>query len=268
MEQYYHIIFVVLVYKNIDVLEDFFASLTINDAKVIVVNSYYDDTSLSECQKVAKKNEADFIAIPNNGYGYGNNIGTQYAMEHYNYDFLVISNSDIIIKQIDSLENYKGDRMVIAPKTVMKTGKHQNPDTPWELKFIYPMLSYALNHKNGLVYTLCHICTRLNREIFKLYSSIIKKEKYKIFSAHGSFFIVTKPAVDELYPFFDNEMFLYNEEWYLALKARKNRIPVYYIPSIEVLHLEGASSGSIVYSEHDRMSFNILNVKRKKGLIK
>ena len=267
MKKHYHIVFVVLVYKNIDVLKDFFESLKLLDTKVVVVNSYYDDDSLLECQKVAENNDADFIAIPNKGYGYGNNVGTKFVMDHYDYDFLAISNSDIIIKTIGVLEKYKGEKMVIAPKTVMKTGKHQNPDTPWELKFIYPMLSYALNHKNGFVYTLCHICTRLNREIFNLYSSLIKKERYKIFSAHGSFFIVPKPAVDVLYPFFDNEMFLYNEEWYLALKARKYNIPIYYIPNIEILHLEGASSGAIVYSEHDKDSFNILNYKRKRKLI-
>lgn len=267
MKSNYKYIFVVLVYKNTDVLEDFFNSLTLTDSKVIVVNSFYDEQSEKKCKEVALNNSADYISVPNKGYGYGNNVGTQFVMEHYDYDFLVISNSDIVIKKIDTLEKYRGESIIIAPKTTIKTGKHQNPDTPWELKFIYPMLSYALNHKNSLVYTLCHIFTRLNREIFKLYSRIMKKEKYQIFSAHGSFFIVPKPAVDALYPFFDNEMFLYNEEWYLALKARKHNIPVYYIPDIEVLHLEGASSSSIVYSEHDRMSFNILNQKRKKGLI-
>lgn len=267
MKNKYSIIFVVLVYKNIEVLKDFFITLHLQNSKVVVVNSFYDDESQKECELVAKNNNADFIEIPNKGYGYGNNIGTKYAMDHYDYDFLVLSNSDIVIKKIDNLDMYKGKNMVIAPKTVMKTGKHQNPDTPWELKFIYPMLSYALNHKNGLVYTLCHICTRLSRELFRVGSTLIKKDKYKIFSAHGSFIIFTKEAVERLYPFFDDEMFLYNEEWYLALKAKSNKIPIYYIPSIEVLHLEGASSGSIDYSEQDKLSYNILNYKRKNGLI-
>lgn len=268
MLKHYHIVFVVLVYKNIEVLKDFFTSLALKDSKVIVVNSFYDKISMDECEKVARQNNADFIAIDNKGYGYGNNVGTKYAIDNYNYDFLVISNSDIIIKQFDGLDKYKNESFVIAPKTVMKTGKHQNPDTPWELKFIYPMLSYALNHKSGVVYTLCHICTRLNRELFKFYACIAKKEKYKIFSAHGSFIIFTKLAVESLYPFFDDEMFLYNEEWYLALKARAKNVPIYHIPSLEVLHLEGASSASIVYSEHDKESFNILNHKRKNNLIK
>lgn len=264
----YDYVFIILVYKNVSVLQGFFDSLTIENSKVVIVNSYYDEESQKECELVAQKNNADFIAIPNKGYGYGNNIGTKYAMENYDYDFLILSNSDIIIKSICRLDKFARETSVIAPKTVMRTGKHQNPDTPWELKFIYPMLSYALNHKSGVVYTICHICTRASRELFLLFSAIYKKDKYKIFSAHGSFIIFTKSAVDRLYPFFDNEMFLYNEEWYLALKARVSSVPIYYIPSIEVLHLEGASSASIDYSEQDRLSFNILNYKRKNHLIK
>lgn len=264
---YYSNVYVVLVYKNIDVLSDFFKSLKMTDSKVIVVNSFYDHATNSDCKDVALKNGADFIPISNKGYGYGNNIGTKYAMDHYLYDFLIVSNSDIEIKSFERLKLYSGKNMVIAPKTIMRTGKYQNPDTPWELKFIYPMLSYALNHRSGILYTMCHICTRLNREIFRVYAFFVKKNKYKIFSAHGSFIIFTRKAVESLYPFFDEDMFLYNEEWYLALKARMKNVPIYYIPSIEVLHLEGASSGSIVYSEQDRLSFNILNEKRKKNLI-
>lgn len=267
MKEKFKYVFVVLVYRNIDVLKDFFQSFRINDSKVIVVNSFHDEVSLGECETVSKQNGADFIAIPNKGYGFGNNVGTRYALEHYDFDYLILSNSDIIIKQFEGGDKYIDEKYVIAPKTVMKTGKYQNPDTPWELKFIYPMLSYALNHKSSIVYTLCHICTRLSREIYKLYVFLVRKAKYKIFSAHGSFIIFTQKATKELYPFFDEEMFLYNEEWYLALKAKKHKVPIYYIPSFEVLHLEGASSTSIEYSEQDKLSFNILNYKRKNDLI-
>lgn len=261
-------VFVVLVYKNIDVMDGFYKSLEgMNSYKVVVVDSYFSDEVRDKVRNTAAIHHSDFIGIDNKGYGYGNNVGTNYALEHYDFDFLIISNSDIEIKKIDTLDSYTGENAVIASKTVMRTGKHQNPDTPWELKFIYPMLSYALNNKSGIVYTLCHICTRLNREFFRLYSFLVKKDRYKIFSAHGSFIIFTKTAVVALYPFFDDEMFLYNEEWYLALKARKNNVPIYYVPSIEVLHLEGASSGSIEYSEQDRLSFNILNYKRINNLI-
>ena len=261
----YKCVFIVLVYKNIDVLRDFFKSLTIDNYKIIVVNSYYDDTSLRECEEVAKHNGADFIPIENKGYGYGNNVGTKYAMEHYDYDFLILSNSDIEIKSLGKIEDFVEQNTVIAPNTVMRTGKHQNPDTPWELKFVYPILEYGYNSHKHWICMFCYMSTRMSREIFRIYKFFVRKKKYKIFSPHGSFVIFTKKAVDLLYPFFDERMFLYNEEWYLALKARGLKIPIFYVPSIEVLHYEGASTPNAVSFDYNRQSFSILNKWRKEN---
>ena len=62
------------------------------------------------------------------------------------------------------------------------------------------------------------------------------------FSAHGSFIILTYQAVSELSPIFHEDMFLYNEELYLAHRCKLLQIPVYYVPTLKVIHLEGASS--------------------------
>ena len=264
---YYHTIVVVLVYRNIDIVKDFFQSLNLKSHKVIIVNSYYDDASLEECRIIANQYGADFIPIENKGYGYGNNVGVQHAMNNYEYDFLIISNSDIEIKKMPHLDQYSGGEYIIAPKTIMRTGKHQNPSTPWEMPFLYPILSFAHRRRSPIVCTCCHICTRLAREIFRIYAFIIRKKEYKIFSAHGSFIIFTKRAINKLFPIFDDEMFLYNEEWFLALKAKKYNVPVVFIPDIEVFHYEGASSDFNVYSEYDKQSFEILNYKRINDLI-
>ena len=63
----YHFVIVVLVYRNIEVLRDFFVSLKLSDCRVIVVNSFFDNESLKECRDVALANNADFIPIENKG---------------------------------------------------------------------------------------------------------------------------------------------------------------------------------------------------------
>ena len=66
MKKKYKYIFIVLVYKNTDVLKTFFKSLNVvNDYRVVLVNAYYDDISKEKCYKYAKENDADFIDIPN-----------------------------------------------------------------------------------------------------------------------------------------------------------------------------------------------------------
>lgn len=227
---------------------------------VVVVNSFYDEISKDECRLTAEQNNADFIAVENKGYGYGNNIGVKYIIDNYDYDFLLLSNSDIIIKDLDYLRNVNVCSMsVIAPLTRMLTGKKQNPDTPWRLPFLFYITHIALSKNIGWLYTLTHIYTRLSREFFFLIRSLLPFRHFKIFSAHGSFIVFTKPAVDTLYPFFDDRMFLYNEEWYLGEKARRWGVPIYYYPELQVLHLEGASSDTNSQSlfKNNKQSFDI-----------
>lgn len=255
----YKYIFVVLVYKNIDVLKDFFETLRIDDYKVIVVNSYYDDDSLQLCREVSSHYYADFIPIENKGYGYGNNVGTRYAMEHYEFDFLILSNSDIQINDISFLANMDADAMVIAPHIHLLNGKLQNPNIPWYNSWSIPLeyFPYKINSRRMLA--LPYAISRLSREIFFLYRKIVKRNSYKIYSCHGAFIIFTQSAVEKLYPFFNDEMFLYNEELFLAEKCRLVGVPVYYCPKIDVLHLEGASSSKdkTIGFKHNKQSFMV-----------
>lgn len=251
-------IFVVLVYKNIDVLIDFFQSLKIQHTyKVIVVNSYYDDDSLILCKEVALQYNADFIPIPNKGFGYGNNIGTKYALEHYEFDYMFLSNSDINVKNLDSLSYFKGKEAVIAPFTHLPNGKIQNPNIPWRLKFLFKCFKASYDNDSKVLLLFSHIVTRTSRELFRLYCFFCRKPLYKIYSCHGSFIAFTKKAVVKLYPIFHEKMFLYNEELYLAEMCRLKSIPIFYYPSVDVLHLEGASSDNSG-SQYHKESYKIL----------
>lgn len=257
-KSYFRYVFVVLVYKNIEVLRDFFESLKVENSHVIVVNSYYDDKSLKECQEVAVSNNADFIPIENKGFGYGNNVGTKYAMEHYEYDYLILSNSDIHVNDIEALDKLEDDTAVIAPYTHLPEGKVQNPNIPWRINCLFGLLKKAYDTDSRIRLAIPHIMTRLSREFFKVYKQVIRKNFYRIYSCHGSFVIFTKKAVDRLFPFFDDRMFLYNEELFLAENCMLKGVSIYYCPQIDVLHLEGASTGNQFGFERNKESFSIL----------
>lgn len=240
----YKYLFVVLVYKNIDVLRDFFLSLNLHDFKVIVVNSYYDEQSLNECKEVSIANHADFLPIENKGFGYGNNVGTKYAMDKYEFDYLILSNSDIHIldlEYLNSLSDYQG---IIAPQTKMVSGKNQNPNAPCRISLNFYLFHIAYKYNLKVILRIAQAIGRLFRELFLIYSRYSKQKIYKVYSCHGSFIIFSQYAVKRLYPFFCDEMFLYNEELYLAEKARSYQIPICYIPKIRILHMEGASSSN------------------------
>ena len=83
-------IFVVLVYRNIDDLKDFFDHFTIPNSKVVVINSFYDKNSESSLKNIAEENDADFISVPNKGYGAGNNRGIEYVLNNYDFKYKYI----------------------------------------------------------------------------------------------------------------------------------------------------------------------------------
>lgn len=241
MEKYKYI-FVVLVYKNTEVLDGFFESLSVvDDYKVVLVNSFYDDASEKQCQQYAEKYNADFLSVPNKGYGAGNNAGFRYIKEHYEFEYVVVSNSDIIIKQWDT--THLNDKVAIyAPDTTMLTGKKQNPNIAKYRWLHYYLIKRYSETGKGLYLYLSHIISRFDREIYlsKAKFGLLKKDL--IFSCHGSFFIMTKSALDILMPVFNEKMFLYNEEGYLAYKSKYMNVSIFYVPDIKVLHLEGAST--------------------------
>lgn len=245
MVEEYKYIFIVLVYKNIDVLDGFYESISnIDSHKVIILDSYYSDEVRAKCRAIAASHESVFLEIPNIGYGAGNNAGIKYAREHYKYDFLIVSNSDIIVKQFDAVENFKGKECIIAPETVMLTGKCQNPsqiNIPFLYNTYYYLTKWGYSKDIRFFITLSHALTRSMKILFYLYCGLFRVRTAKIFAAHGSFFIMTAKAVEKLYPVFCDEMFLYNEETYLAFKSKTFGVPIYYCKDLMVNHLEGAS---------------------------
>ena len=87
---YYENIFVVLTYRNTDDLEDFLKSVErfVKSYKVIIINSYYDDSSKFKFADIAKQYNCDFINVPNKGYSVGNNYGIKYAQKPSAYDLI------------------------------------------------------------------------------------------------------------------------------------------------------------------------------------
>jgi len=259
-KDYFDIVFVVLVYRNIDVLRDFFTSLKLPYTyKVIVVNSYFDEATEKECQQVAEENNAVFISVPNNGYSSGNNSGCDYAIEHYGYKYLIVSNSDIIINDISYLSETSYDTAVIAPETKMLNGHKQNPNIPFR-NVVYMILTrLAYKYEKPGLKKMALIFNRFCRELMLLYISIARQDNVRIFSPHGSFIVFTKRASQILQPIFNDKMFLYNEETYLGYKCKKIGVPVYYSLKLKITHLEGASSTESSNSwKNKKASFAVL----------
>lgn len=233
----YKYVVVILVYRNIDDLEECVNSIyqKMSDVKIIIVNSFYDEESFQEVKSCANNNKCDFVNTENKGYGHGNNIGISYAVNHYKFDYIIIANPDIIVRKFDdtNLEQYD----VIAPKIITLSGKKQNPIWVFDNKRIekiqYIGYKYSLN-------ALVYLGIAINKIIREAYN-IFRKTDFYVYGAHGSFIIFKYSAIKDLLDLFDENMFMYAEETLLAYKLNNAGIKVRYTQKIEILHKEDGS---------------------------
>lgn len=242
MKEFYELIFVVLVYGNTKDIVDFYKSISNLDCnyKVIIVNSFYDKNSLYECKKIAEKYSSIFIEVENKGYGAGNNRGIEYAIDNYNFDFLIVSNSDIVVKELSYERLKKYSENIIGPKVITSTGKNQNPF--YVDKKIFPRAEfYFLKNRNKIGYYSIIAINKIKKMIFFWSLKHKKKNSAFVYAIHGSFIIFSKYVLDRVGKVFDENIFLFCEEMALAEKMKKENIKIIYTSEIEVYHKEDGS---------------------------
>lgn len=241
---HYDFIFIILVYKNYYDLQDFLKSQHNIDGafKNVVVNSYCDRESEARIENVSNDNGCDFLSIPNKGYSFGNNVGVKHAVENYNFDYLIVSNPDIIIASIDfkSFSDYKN--VIIGPNIYCRNGKNQNPvyynEKDKVIKF-FQMLSIKTKIFDFIYFA--SVYNKIQKLIKKV--SLGKKNSFiEVYALHGSFLIFSYGALEKLnfHPF-DEEMFLFAEEDLLALKAKYFNIKMIFNRNNSVFHKEDGS---------------------------
>ena len=233
-------VFVLLAYINGEDLVDFFQSVKKNtlNASYVVVNAYHDDNSSEIIKKIADENKADYIEIPNKGYSYGNNTGITYAKSRYNFKYLVVSNPDIIIDcmSVDSLVGM--ENMVIGPKIINLRGKLQNPMFVSQNLFAQRMVYRGLKKNSKILFSFGIVLNKIKRGLFLAFKGAINAPVYQL---HGSFVIFGNNVLARMDNVYDNNMFLFAEESYLAIELKKRGIESIYNPSIVVRHKEDGS---------------------------
>ncbi len=240
----YALIFVILVYRNYKDLEELLISIRQRaiDSKCIIVDAFYDDATSIEIKNISSTFFADYLAIPNKGYSYGNNIGIDYAKKKYLFDYLIVSNPDIVLDSFDFsiLSRYKNS--VIGPKIVNLRGKKQNPMYYKQNLFVQKIIYNGLKNNNKKRFFLG---IAINKIIKRLYAVLyLFKKKISVYQLHGSFVIFHKDVLQKYEKIYDENMFLFAEESMLAVKLKKDKILSIYDKRIKVRHKE---DGSMVF---------------------
>lgn len=238
---YYDYVFVVLVYFNVSDVIGFIRSVaTIGyNSKIILVNSYSNEEVSNKVNQIARNNGCDFLETENKGYGFGNNIGINYALKNYEFSYLIVSNADVIVKKIGRLPS-KNDKVVIGPIIRNKTGKLQNPYLASDSLLRNKIMYFGYKNNSKILLFIGRTLSRITKLLFIICSQGNKTE-VQTFSLHGCFIIFTRAALSLLYPVFDEQIFLFSEELDLALRARELGIKMVINRKTQILHLEDGS---------------------------
>lgn len=236
------LVYIVLTYRNTDDLASFFANLLGPSRRVVVVNSYYDASSSAAMERIARDNGADFLNVENRGYGAGNNAGIAYALAHYEFDALVISNPDVELRCWEAPEMHELRDRIVAPRIVTLRGKEQNPYYAVRNRLgEWCFKRYAMNGASVWMW-IAVIINKIIRSVYLLTRRMSSKLAYKVEAAHGAFLIIGREALERLgAPLFDERMFLFCEEVHVARLARCKGVCIEYRPGICVLHKEDGS---------------------------
>lgn len=234
------LVFVVLTYRNHSDLQEFISSLVNieQDYHVIVVNSYFDEESKNNIETIATSNHCTFLNVPNNGYSSGNNRGIEYANQYFEYEYLIVSNADIMIEKlpIDELDSL--ERGIYAPQIIALRGVAQNPMLVIENPLSDWLMYRGFKSSNKW---LTYSGIALNKIIRETWRLLFKGKVSKIFQPHGSFLIFSRESIQRLGTVFDENVFLMGEEFILAKKAKLLSLPVFYTPKLNCLHKEDGS---------------------------
>lgn len=252
---------------------------------IIIVDNCSSDDSVSVLKHKYQKNE-DIIILEqhsNKGFSKGNNVGYQYALENYQPDYIIVSNSDILFrkhdfwKQVNRLYQ-KYHYAVLGPDIYVPSEfTHQNPMLHEEyskqnveqiLKKLNEKLSELEKCQSVGIYDFKgYSLNRIRfRNILRNMYSVLFRRKYMLELIdkylHGSFLIFSKTFF-ERFPkkCFEPEVFYYGEEDILFYKCRREGLKLVYSPKIKVIHLRGKSAGKVVgeRTELTREIFNIRN---------
>lgn len=237
-------VFVVLLYRNMNDVIGLIDSVQKEslEARIVLVNSYYDDETLEQAKKIADKYDCSIINTENKGYGHGNNQGIKFALDNFEFDYLVICNPDTKIREFSKKALLNPDvPAVYAPKIVARTGKLQNPHWAFHSNFLEYLQYLGDKHEWKLPDYFVIAILKASRILTSKYADKFNKKRVKVGSAHGSFLIISNSAAKKLYPFYDENMFLFYEEVYLGNKTYILRIPTYYVKDIVIDHKEDGS---------------------------
>ena len=159
--------------------------------------------------------------------------------------WIIVCNNDIIFPQIDFIKKLSAldpDKYHVIGPTIYSsvTGKNLNPymDQPIRrLEKIYLSLFYI----NYVSARIMQIALKWLKKLASIFKRPVASKIKKIYAPHGSFVIFSNQYFKRG-GWIDSNYEMYGEEVTTAEIAKKNKIHIYFVPELEVIHVVHSST--------------------------
>lgn len=237
---------------------------------IVIVDNHSNNCSFTYLSKKFKANKKVTVVQTdkNLGFANGNNFGYAVLVKCFKPDYVIFSNSDIVLKDRTLFEwiienSRKHQFGILGPSVFSLSGNlHQNPcpnrDTNlfWNKKQL--ILLYLRKIKLYFIKALPFAKRQNNNNLLhKDWGDYTKYTENK--TLHGSFLIMSQRYLKEYSTPFDTGTFLYMEEDILRIRCIKKSIPMCFSPEYEVNHKQAVSTKKVDNSEVKRKIIRINN---------
>lgn len=224
--------------------------LNYNDAittiKLLSLIKYYnvishiivvDNLSTDNSYETLKKHENDKIIVisskKNGGYGYGNNYGVKYAIEHFNADYVLICNPDVSFSEstvnecLSTLQS-NPDIAVVAPR-MMDINNKKSPYCAWKIREKW--MEYLLSELILSRWLVPNIHYDIDN---------VQNEMLEVDCVSGAMLMVNSRHFSNI-GMYDENIFLYGEETVLGIKLKKAELKSFLILNNCFVHKHSVS---------------------------
>lgn len=256
---------------TIDLIKSLESCVNKEKLKLVLVDNESTQKSKHDLLKI-KKNSSLSIEILNfltNKYYWS---GAKLALDKYlntenNFDWIIICNNDIIFNDINLFKNLlnlnEHKYGIIAPKIKSNiSGKNLNPFMINPISIIEDMY-YQLYYSNFFISTIVHKIGRVIKKGIMLFKYKKITEKKIIYAPHGSCVIFSKNYFSKG-GFLDTGFTMYGEEVSIAEISKKINSPIYYLPSLSLVHNEHQSTSKSSFKSnfmHSKKTYYYLKSK-------
>lgn len=238
-------------------------SIFLPSTRVFLIDNGSPERVKKELKNISLNNDNLSVHFTNKNLGFaqGNNVGIQLARKE-GYEYIVCSNSDILIRNENILETLVSSAQsnlasVIGPNIIDLNKMNQNPYMKNRPDSEKALLLYKVNSSlpRIVLSQLPDILKKKLKQVLDLKSlKNLKQTKCRsnnsgyVYSLHGAFLMFT-PLFFHHYKGFDPNTFLYGEELVLGEMLYRKGLKAYYESSVSVTHLEDRTSSLIWNSQ-------------------